>query len=1319
MYYLRSRNITNEFDKLISLLCADRLKELISRDCLDFILAQEKDDWLQHDKLAQSIDVYMATHDSQGKPMQSSGSRHSGYFNKKTDTENTTTTNSGYKATADTFSGSALSTKPGSKSDQKISKDEAMRKGLCFFCHEKGHTAKNCSKKQTGSTPRKANACTVEPKAVGLKENSTTEYDARPETSIARVAYETSETETATPHDASENIEYIQQYIDADEFHERSYVDVVVDKLPKQKALVDGGSQICCINRELVEHLNMPADKQVRISGIQGEPNTVDVVRLHVKPAPSANNSVVNIAPTIRVWFAVVPGLNEAVILTPNVVSLLKDVAQYDMISEPPIQADVAVDSVQEARDAVPNDTDKNETDIDKTPVTDLNKHPSTFLDIEKPDQTKNEHAADTDKLAKEQLDCPTLKPYFEQAKLDKSKFYIKDGLLYHHETLMGHRVNQLCLPECRVPIVLRMGHDAPFAGHMAAKATKNRIRLNFWFPRVVEKIKEYCTLCDVCQMRTPVKVADRVPITPIPRGDELPFTHLMMDCIGPILPDSDPSIPKPEYNYAIVIVDKFSRWPMAYPLRSMNAKAVCDALLQVFMTFSIPKVISSDCGSNFTSRLTQEFLRRLGCCPRFNTPGHPQASGLVKRCNQSVKNMIYKLAQSDPRGWHKLLPFVLWSLREKPSSTTHISPYTLVYGTLPKGPLSVLKECWAGERELPFNIGKTPEEYLQTLKENLELAKTYAEYYSDIEQKRYADHYNLRSTDRRYSVGDKVIVLAPDLGGAKLYSRWQGPGTIVEVKSPYSYIVEVDGKRRHVHANKIRGYKERITDAIVNNCSVIFEKDQDFGTVEVVENSKMDNNERPSLAINPDRISHLTDKQRKQLLDLLDRFSDVFSDKPGFCPAAEHEIRISPDFKPRRLRAYKVPELLKPEVDRQIKEMLELGIIVPSTSEMASPVVCVLKGPNGQNGVRLAIDYRHVNKFSAGDGFPTPDISDVLQKVGRAKYISCFDAKSGYWQIPVKKDCRWLTAFVCDAGLFEFQRMPFGLKSSGNTFMRCMSKVLHPIRSFTETFVDDMAVLSMTWSEHLEHLEKFLQTIKDSGLTLNLKKSSLAQGKVPFLGHVVGSGQIEPDPVKIATVSSLQPPTTKKEVRRLIGFFSYFRNFIPSLAETARIITDLTQKSVSNKVPWGPEHQKALDKLKSDLCNATALSVIDYTKDFGLLVDASATAVGCCLIQWDDHGNERPIAFASLKLSPTQSRWSTIEREAFAVIWSLRKFRSWIFLSKIIVFSDHNPLSFLTEAAPKSAKLARWALALQEFNIDFRYRAGRRNAAADFLSRL
>jgi len=428
------------------------------------------------------------------------------------------------------------------------------------------------------------------------------------------------------------------------------------------------------------------------------------------------------------------------------------------------------------------------------------------------------------------------------------------------------------------------MGHDAPFAGHMAVKSTCHQIKLSFWFPKNTDRIKAYCSSCTICQLRAPVKVANRVPITPIPRDDELPFTHLVMDCIGPILPEGDPTSVKPAYNYALVLVDIYSRWPMAYPLKSLSAKAVCDALLQVFMTFSIPKVISSDCGSNFTSKLTQECLKRLGCTPRFNTPGHPEASGLVERCNQSLKNMVYKLAKSDPRGWFRLLPFVLWSLRERPC-TTHISPYTLVYGTLPRGPLSVLKESWAGVRPMPFSIGKTPEEYLQSLKNNLEMAKVYADYYSEIAQQRYASHYNLQSTDRRYQLGDKVAILSSDAGGAKLYNSWQGPVTIIEVRSPYSYIVELDGKKRHVHANKMKRFNERIEQALINNCAVIFDRDEEFGSIDLVNDHRKDPEPPPpSSLIDPTKVAHLSELERNQLFEVLDRYPDVFSDKPGFC---------------------------------------------------------------------------------------------------------------------------------------------------------------------------------------------------------------------------------------------------------------------------------------------------------------------------------------------------------------------------------------------------------------------------------------------------
>src|ERR1043165_2217769 len=153
----------------------------------------------------------------------------------------------------------------------------------------------------------------------------------------------------------------------------------------------------------------------------------------------------------------------------------------------------------------------------------------------------------------------------------------------------------------------------------------------------------------------------------------------------------------------------------------------------------------------------------------------------------------------------------------------------------------------------------------------------------------------------------------------------------------------------------------------MIKSCSVIVDQDEEFGMVEVV-NQEEHEQMSPSKRIDPLIISHLSKEEQKQLFEVLDRHSAVFVDKPGYCPVLEHEIKIIPDFTSKRLKANKVPELLKPEVQRQIEEMLSLGIIRPSKSEMASPVVCVLTDPKGQNGVPLAIAYLHVNKYSLGD---------------------------------------------------------------------------------------------------------------------------------------------------------------------------------------------------------------------------------------------------------------------------------------------------------------------------------------------------------------
>ena len=260
-----------------------------------------------------------------------------------------------------------------------------------------------------------------------------------------------------------------------------------------------------------------------------------------------------------------------------------------------------------------------------------------------------------------------------------------------------------------------------------------------------------------------------------------------------------------------------------------------------------------------------------------------------------------------------------------------------------------------------------------------------------------------------------------------------------------------------------------------------------------------------------------------------------------------------------------------------------------------------------------------------------------------------------------------------------------------------------------------------MAWKGHMKHLEKFLQEIETSGFTLNLKKCTFALPKVKFVGHIIGSCQRRADPSKIKTMLDMTIPTDKRQVRQVLGFFSYFRDYIPNFSHIAEPLTNLTRKGNPDKVSWGPSEHSAFDQMKASLAQAanTPLAIKDYNKPYNLYVDASNYAAACVLTQNVGDQLDRPVAFASVKLSPTQRNWSTVEKEAFASIWALRKYHRWLFRSKVTVYLDHNPLTFLTQASSQSSKLMRWALALQEFDVSFKFKEGKRNTAADCLSRV
>jgi len=341
-----------------------------------------------------------------------------------------------------------------------------------------------------------------------------------------------------------------------------------------------------------------------------------------------------------------------------------------------------------------------------------------------------------------------------------------------------------------------------------------------------------------------------------------------------------------------------------------------------------------------------------------------------------------------------------------------------VVYGRNPRGPLAVLKESWTGENDPRASLAQAVEDYLLHLRSKLSEAAEFAQSHTEAAQQSYATHYNLRARRNKFQEGDRVIVLVPENTG-KMGNRWLGPGTVVKVKSPYSYLVDLgNGNVRHMHTNKMRHFT-----ATVQECGVIAECDAEVGKVlppDIVANESV----MPSVRVEPEKVKHLGESQRAELFEVLDEFAACFSDKPGLCDVVTHHIATTPEFVPKQMKLYRVPDAFRSEVNRQIRELLDMGLIRPSVSPMASPIVCVAKK---SGGVRIACDYRHLNGLTVGDAYPISTINETLSKIGSSKIISTFDAKSGYWQIPLAEEDRWLTAFITHDGLYEWIRMLFG----------------------------------------------------------------------------------------------------------------------------------------------------------------------------------------------------------------------------------------------------------------------------------------------------
>ncbi|CAG9137969.1 unnamed protein product [Plutella xylostella] len=292
------------------------------------------------------------------------------------------------------------------------------------------------------------------------------------------------------------------------------------------------------------------------------------------------------------------------------------------------------------------------------------------------------------------------------------------------------------------------------------------------------------------------------------------------------------------------------------------------------------------------------------------------------------------------------------------------------------------------------------------------------------------------------------------------------------------------------------------------------------------------------------------------------------------------------------------------------------------------------------------------------------------------------------------------------------------GLRNSGATFQRLMDRFKSNLQTENSSifcYLDDLILLSGTFEEHLEHLEAVFDRLKLFGLRVNREKTRFARNSVKFLGHVIVPGGIHMDPGKVAAIKDMAAPENVKQLKCFLQTSSWFRRFIPAYADVARPLTDLLKKASTWR--WEPSQQEAFEKIKDFLTTAPILRQADESKPFILRTDSSGYALGAVLLQGEG-ADERPIEYASRLLNGAEKNYNTTEREALAVVWAVGKFRGYIDGSEVVVRSDHQPLRWLMSLKSPSGRLARWALAIQEFNLRIEYTPGKANVIADTLSR-
>jgi hypothetical protein len=369
----------------------------------------------------------------------------------------------------------------------------------------------------------------------------------------------------------------------------------------------------------------------------------------------------------------------------------------------------------------------------------------------------------------------------------------------------------------------------------------------------------------------------------------------------------------------------------------------------------------------------------------------------------------------------------------------------------------------------------------------------------------------------------------------------------------------------------------------------------------------------------------------------------------------------------------------------------------------------------------RMCIDYRALNKITIKDKFPLPRAEDLFDEVKGAKFYTKIDLRWGYHQIKIRAEDVHKTAFRTPIGLFEWLCMPFGLTNAPATFQRFVQDVLKDfLGDFACVYIDDILIYSDTAEEHVDHVRRVLEVLKEHKLLAKPTKCEWFTPSVEYLGHNISGEGISVDAEKVRVLAEWPTPLTKTDIRSFLGLANYYRRFIDKFADTTACLNELVHDTSPDILPWSSQHQHAFDTLKYALTHAPVLRTYDRNLTCTVVTDASSSkyAIGAVLMQ-DDGNGARPLAYFSRKMTTAERKYPTREQELLAVRDALRHWKHYLLGISFKIQSDHESLKYLFSQKELNGRLLRWCDFLQQFDFgDIEYLPGSKNPVGDALSR-